>query len=139
VARFPHHERNRPRRGAARRGAKAWPVSSTSDETATAMRTEIARDRAVASLAAIQHGVVTAAQLDAAGFTDPLIRRRVAGGWLVRRHQGVFQLGVVPGRLGDEMAALLAVGPRAVLSHRTAVKIWRLAHREGERGRHVRR
>jgi very-short-patch-repair endonuclease len=88
------------------------------------MRTEVARDRAVAALARAQHGVVTVAQLDAAGLSEAVIRRRVAGGWLVRRHQGVYQLGVVSARFGDEMAALLAVGPRAALSHRTSVAIW---------------
>ena len=93
------------------------------------MRTEVVRDRAIARLAAAQHGVVTAAQLEAAGFREAVIRRRVDGGWLVRRHQGVYQLGVVPARFGDEMAALLAVGPRAVLSHRTALAVRRLADR----------
>jgi very-short-patch-repair endonuclease len=95
------------------------------------MRTEVARDRAVAMLARTQHGVVTATQLDAAGFSEAVIRRRVDGGWLVRRHQGVYQLGVVPARFGDEMAALLAVGPRAALSHSTSVGIWTSADVRG--------
>lgn len=87
------------------------------------------RERAIARLAASQHGVVTAAQLGGAGFSDPAIRRRVDGGWLVRRHQGVYQLGVVAAPLGDEMAALLAAGPRAILSHWTATKVWRVGNR----------
>lgn len=95
------------------------------------MRTEVVRDRAVASLAARQHGLVTAAQLDAVGFGDAAIRRRVAGGWLVRRHQGVYQLGVVPARFGDEMAALLAIGPRSALGHWTAMGVWAPAERRG--------
>jgi very-short-patch-repair endonuclease len=95
------------------------------------MRTEVVRDRAVAALARTQHGVVTAGQLEAAGFTDAVIRRRVDGGWLVRRHQGVYQLGVVAARFGDEMAALLAVGPRASLSHWTSAGIWTATGRPG--------
>ena len=78
----------------------------------------------MASLAATQYGIVTAAQLLGAGFTRAVIRRRVAGGWLVRRHQGIYQVGVCPGRFGDEMAALLAIGPRSVLGHWTSMSVW---------------
>ena len=47
----------------------------------------------------------------------------------MRRHQGVYQVGVFAGRVGPEMAALLACGPTAVLSHHTAAALWRLAER----------
>ena len=95
------------------------------------MREEVVRDRAVARLAATQHGIVTVPQLLGAGFTRAVIKRRVAGGWLVRRHQGVYQVGVFPGRFGDEMAALLAIGPRSVLGHWAAMSVWGPAERRG--------
>ena len=84
---------------------------------------------AAAGIARRQHGMVTVEQLLSAGFTDRVTRRRVAGGWLVRRHQGVYQVGVFAGRVGPEMAALLACGPTAVLSRHTAAALWRLAER----------
>jgi very-short-patch-repair endonuclease len=70
--------------------------------------------------------MVTTRQLREAGFGDGAILRRTAGGWLVRRHRGVYQVGVFGGPFGREMAALLACGPGAVLSHQTAAAIWRL-------------
>ena len=69
----------------------------------------------VASIAASQQGLVTTEQLANAGFGRSQITRRVRGGWLIRRHVGVYQLGLFAGPFGDEMAALLACGPRAVL------------------------
>jgi very-short-patch-repair endonuclease len=45
---------------------------------------------------------------------------------MVRRHAGVYQLGVVAAALGNEQAALLAAGPRAVLSHWSAAALHQL-------------
>lgn len=95
------------------------------------MREAIVRDRAVAGLAAKQHGIVTVPQLLNAGFTPGVIKRRLAGGWLVRRHQGVYQVGVCAGRFGDEMAALLASGPRSVLGLWAAMGVWGPGERRG--------
>jgi very-short-patch-repair endonuclease len=78
-------------------------------------------------LARPQHGVVSRQQLLAAGFTDAMIRSLVAAGRLTRVHQGVYALcdpSLIP--LAAESAALLAAGPRAVLSHRTAAAMWSL-------------
>jgi hypothetical protein len=88
--------------------------------------TGIEEEATVADIAARHQGMVTTAQLLKAGFNDGAIRRRAAGGWLVRRHQGVYQLGVFAGPYDAEVAALLACGPRAVLSHSTAAAMWRL-------------
>ena len=85
----------------------------------------------VASIAASQQGLVTTDQLAKAGFGRWQITRRVRGGWLIRRHVGVYQLGVFAGSYGDEMAALLACGPQAVLSHRSAAALWELCTRPG--------
>jgi predicted transcriptional regulator of viral defense system len=90
-------------------------------------------DRVIARVAARQQGMVTTAQLNAAGFDHRLIRRRVAAGWLARRHQGVYVLGVFAGPFGDEAAALLACGDRATIGHWTSAAAYALRERvEGE-------
>ena len=82
------------------------------------------RDRAILALAGRQHGIVTTAQLLGAGVGRRGIARRVARGWLVSLHRGVFHVGPVVARHGREMAAVLAVGDAAALSHRSAAAIW---------------
>jgi very-short-patch-repair endonuclease len=89
----------------------------------------ISAERGVARLAARQQGMITTAQLDAAGFGRTQITRRVAGSWLVRVHTGVYQLGAFPGPWGPEAAALFACGPDAALSHWTAARIDALTDR----------
>ena len=56
-------------------------------------------------------------QFEAAGVDRRAVARRVARGWLVRRHRGMFQVRPVAARYEREMAALLAMGADAVLSH----------------------
>jgi len=65
--------------------------------------------------------MVTWAQLRAAGVARRAITAHVESGWLVRRHGGVYQLGVFPGLYGVEHAAQLACGSRAVLTRWTSV------------------
>jgi len=79
------------------------------------------RDRAIGEVAARQHGVITLGQLQLAGLTASGVRDRVKAGRLHRIHRGVYAVG--HDRLtgyGRTMAAVLAYGPRAVASHRTA-------------------
>jgi predicted transcriptional regulator of viral defense system len=72
-------------------------------------------------LAARQHGVVSVTQLLEIGLTHRMIDRRVACGWLHRIHHGVYAVGHPNiSREGRWMAATLACGPGAVLSHRSA-------------------
>jgi very-short-patch-repair endonuclease len=81
----------------------------------------------VARLAARQHGVVSRAQLEAAGVKRGSIQKRVAAGRLHRVHQGVYAVGH-PG-LSDHgrwSAAALACGEGAVLSHSSAAALWGL-------------
>jgi hypothetical protein len=85
-----------------------------------------AGDRAVLALAARQHGLVTAEQLAAAGFGPGAVARLVRKTWLRRVHRGVYLAGPLGSARTPEMAALLACGDRAVLSHRTAARLWRL-------------
>jgi very-short-patch-repair endonuclease len=82
------------------------------------------RDRAIVALAGRQYGVVTTAQLAAAGIGRRAVARRMAAGWLVRLHHGVYQVGPVSARYGREMAAVLAIGEGAALSHQSAATIW---------------
>jgi very-short-patch-repair endonuclease len=85
-----------------------------------------ARDQ-LARLAAHQHGVATLAQLYSLGFSDSQVRTRVKAGWLHCLHRGVFAVGHP--RLtshGFWMAAVLAAGSNAVLSHQAAAELWQL-------------
>jgi len=81
-------------------------------------------DRVLADLAAQQHGVVARRQLEAVGVTLSMLKSRAASGQLLRIHRGVYAVG--HDRLRREgwwMAAVLAVGPGALLSHRDAAAL----------------
>jgi very-short-patch-repair endonuclease len=84
-------------------------------------------DRIVAQIAARQHGVVTTEQLVRAGLSRSAITRRVRAGRLHRVYRGVYAVGH-PGLSteGKWMAAVLACGDGAALSHRSAAELWRL-------------
>jgi very-short-patch-repair endonuclease len=74
-----------------------------------------------------QHGNVTRAQLDAVGLTRNEIDERHEQGWLIRRHVGVYAVGHVPRtRESRWLAAVLALGAGAVLSHVAAGALWGL-------------
>ncbi len=75
----------------------------------------------------MQHGVVTWAQCRFAGLSREAIGRRVRSGRLHRVFRGVYAVGHA--KLSNEgrwMAAVLACGDGAVLSHRSAAELWRL-------------
>jgi hypothetical protein len=82
-------------------------------------------DAAIAALADDQYGVVARRQLAALGLQMSAIDRRIRAGRLHRLHRGVYSVGhrVVP-REGRWLAAVLACGPGAVLSHRSAAALW---------------
>jgi Transcriptional regulator, AbiEi antitoxin len=84
-------------------------------------------DRLIAEFANRQHGVVARRQLRALGLTDSAVSRRVASGHLHRVHHGVYAVGHrVLGVRGRWMAAVLAGGPGAVLSHASAAALWEI-------------
>jgi very-short-patch-repair endonuclease len=84
-------------------------------------------DAAVADIAARQHGIVSLPQLRDLGMTGSGVRKRVARRQLHRVHAGVFAVGHTALRSeGHWMAAVIACGPRAVLSHRSAAALWDL-------------
>jgi hypothetical protein len=79
----------------------------------------------VAGLATRQHAVFSLDQLRQLGLRDSAIHKRAAIDRLHRIHRGVY--GIAPrallSREGHWMAAVLACGPDAVLSHRSAAAL----------------
>jgi hypothetical protein len=74
-----------------------------------------------------QHGIVTTRQLVGCGLTRAAIAKRVQAKRLYRLHQGVYSVG--HDGLSQEarwMAAVLACGQGAVLSHGSAAVHWEL-------------
>jgi predicted transcriptional regulator of viral defense system len=83
-----------------------------------------APDRVLAALAAEQHGVVVRRQLLDAGLTREMIRGRLASRHLLPLHRGVYAVGHRRlRREGFWLAAVLAAGPGALLSHREAAAL----------------
>lgn len=82
-------------------------------------------DRSLAALAARQHGVVGRSQLMDAGWSAGAIEKRIRSGRLHRLHAGVYAVGhQMTSRKGQWLAAVLASGPNAVLSHWSAAALW---------------
>jgi len=91
-----------------------------------------ALDAALAALAARQFGVVSRLQLLAAGFSDRAIRRRLEAKRLHRIYAGVYAVGHPRVcREGRWLAAVLACGEGAVLSHRSAAALWGIRDYDG--------
>jgi very-short-patch-repair endonuclease len=83
-------------------------------------------------LAARQHGVVARRQLLALGFTREAIRQRIWNGRLHPLYRGVYAVGRPElTQHGRWMAAILAKGPAAVLSHRSAAALYGIALQKG--------
>ncbi|MGD9736883.1 MAG: type IV toxin-antitoxin system AbiEi family antitoxin domain-containing protein [Solirubrobacterales bacterium] len=83
------------------------------------------RDRLTWQLVHRQHGVVTRRQLLRSGFTAKAIEHRITTGRLHRIHPGVYAVGRRQlTQRGRWMAAVLACGPDAVLSHGSAAALW---------------
>jgi hypothetical protein len=94
------------------------------------MRRQLDTDRAMADLATRQHGLITRAQLLACGLQPAAIDRRVRARRLHVVHRGVYAVG--HRALTQEarwLAAVLACGPLAVLSHGAAARLWGLLER----------
>jgi very-short-patch-repair endonuclease/predicted transcriptional regulator of viral defense system len=79
---------------------------------------------AIAAVAEGQYGVVARRQLTARGVGRGAIEKHVARGAFIRLHRGVYAVGHRQLRQeGRWLAAVLAAGPRAVLSHRDAAAL----------------
>jgi very-short-patch-repair endonuclease len=86
------------------------------------------RSRQAWKLAGRQHGIVTRRQLLELGFNAREIEHRVGRGRLHLAMRGVYAVGWP--RLTRErrwMAAVLACGDGAMLSHRSAAAVWRIS------------
>lgn len=91
------------------------------------MATKIAAARSARAweLARNQHGVLSRGNLIGLGFTPSAIRHRLATGRLHRVARGVYAVGRRElTREGRWMAAVLACGGEAVLSHGSAAALW---------------
>ncbi len=85
------------------------------------MPTQKGTDRLIGALVARQWGGVSRRQLLEAGLTTAMIGERIRAERLLRLHSGVYAVGHARLRHeGHWRAAVLAVGPDAVLSHRDA-------------------
>jgi len=89
-------------------------------------------DELIEQLAAGQLGLVTRAQLRERGITQRAIATRVQAKRLRRLHRGVYRVGPLVPPHARELAAVLACGPHAVLSHRSAGALWQLLPDPGD-------
>jgi predicted transcriptional regulator of viral defense system len=111
------------------------PISRAKDDlSAHRQRSRREWDRQIAGIANGQHGLVSLGQLEDLGLDRKTAYRRVEAGRLHRLYEGVFAVGHLPRtREARYMAAVLACGPEAVLSHRSAVDLWGLREDKRER------
>jgi very-short-patch-repair endonuclease len=90
-----------------------------------AWKMHAARDAAAWSLVRGQHGVVARSQLLGLGYTRRELEQRLHNGRLHHISNGVYAVGrrdLTPH--GRWMAAILACGDGAMLSHRSAAELW---------------
>ena len=93
-------------------------------ETTSGFSPDVPLERRIAERAAQQHGVVALRELVELGMTVDAARKRVTSGRWRRVHAGVYAIGHAPlTRRARYMAAVLACGPGAALSHREAAAL----------------
>lgn len=78
----------------------------------------------ISAAAARQHGVVSRSQLVELGLTSAAVWRRLQAGRLRALHRGVYLLGPTQTHRTTEIAAVLAGGAEALLSHLSAARVW---------------
>jgi Transcriptional regulator, AbiEi antitoxin len=83
----------------------------------------------LAELARRQHGVVSLRQMvDRLGYSRSAVTRAAAAGRLHRVYRGVYAVGHTDlSSYGECLAAVLACGQRALLSHHSAAWLWGIA------------
>ncbi len=133
---MPAVETSRENRPAVGRNPHDPGLGGSAGEGSCAKRPAVGRnphdplDRALATLAERQHGVVALRQLERLGLTASGARNRVARGRLHRVHRGVYAVGhpaIAP--RGRIMAAVLACGIGTAASHRTSTSLFDLGLR----------
>ena len=88
-------------------------------------------DRRMTQIATRRHRILSIRALRALGLSPSGVSRRTADGRLTRLHDGVYLVGPPPPtKLGRWLAAVIAIGDRAALSHRSATCLWGLADRD---------
>jgi hypothetical protein len=91
-------------------------------------------DRVIAALASRQQGVVARFQLIRLGISASAIEARVRRGALLPLFRGVYAVGhAAVGVWGRRIAAVLALGEDAALSHRSSGASWRMRPADGAR------
>ena len=92
-----------------------------------------APDRAVGEIAARQYGVIARHQLGELGLSEHAVESRLRSGRLLLLHRGFYAVGhsCLSAR-AHWMAAVLACGEGAVLSHRSAAALWGLRATDGK-------
>lgn len=83
-------------------------------------------DAVIDRLSVRQHGIVGRRQLLVAGVPQHVVDYRVGKRRLHPVYPGVYRLGPVRARFSREMAAVLACGDGAVVSHGSAATLWGL-------------
>jgi very-short-patch-repair endonuclease len=83
-------------------------------------------DRLIAQIAAGQRALITRRQLSGLGVTRGAVEHALSRGRVHRMHRGVYALVPTPALppLARELAAVLACGDRALLSHHSAAAVW---------------
>ncbi|HET9162651.1 MAG TPA: type IV toxin-antitoxin system AbiEi family antitoxin domain-containing protein [Solirubrobacterales bacterium] len=90
-------------------------------------RNPATKDARVAAVATRQKGVIDLEQLRDAGVSPRAASRRAARGSAHRLYRGVYAVGhEAIGEEGRLLAAVMACGPGAMLSHLSAAALWRL-------------
>jgi hypothetical protein len=89
---------------------------------------------AIGAAAGGQYGVISLAQLLELGLTRRAVEVRLRLGRLVQVHRSVYAVGhVALTPRARDLAAVLACGPQALLSHRSAATSWQLLRSTGRR------
>ncbi|HVM39311.1 MAG TPA: type IV toxin-antitoxin system AbiEi family antitoxin domain-containing protein [Acidimicrobiia bacterium] len=84
-------------------------------------------ERRVSESARRQHGLVTRGQARHEGWSDEAVDVRIESGRLETLQRGVYRVGGAPSSFEQRcMAACLAAGGGAVVSHRAAAQLWDL-------------
>ncbi|MEA2161129.1 MAG: hypothetical protein QOD66_3509 [Solirubrobacteraceae bacterium] len=87
----------------------------------SAMRTELR----IQKIAGRRQGLITRPQLEGVGLSTAAIARRVQSGRLHRKYRGVYAVGRADLPIeGEMLAAALAIGEDAVVSHFAAAWLW---------------
>jgi hypothetical protein len=95
-------------------------------------------DRLLAQIAERQHGLVTLGQAIAGGLSPDQIHRRCRAGRLEQLRRGVYAIAGAPRTQQQAwLAAVLAAGDAAVLSHASAASLWKLRPAPDADGIHV--